>query len=102
MFVARDRLNVIGAKTIDAPPDLIVEILSPGTRQRNLTTKRNLYDRFGVQEYWIVDPDARSATVLALAGDKYEAVTFADGIIQYRVLPGLALAPLVVFTGVTE
>ena len=61
-------------KTIDAAPDLVVEILSPGTRRRDLTTKRELYARFGVQEYWIVDPEARTVTVLALVGDKYEPV----------------------------
>ena len=66
IFVAQERLHVIGPKTIDAAPDMVVEILSPGTRQRDLTTKRNLYARFGVQEYWIVDPDARAVTVLAL------------------------------------
>ena len=74
MFIARDRLHIIGPKAIDAPPDLVVEILSPGTRQRDLATKRTLYARFGVQEYWIVDPDARSVTVLTLAGDHYEEV----------------------------
>ncbi|MBW3631733.1 MAG: Uma2 family endonuclease [Chloroflexi bacterium] len=103
VFVAQDRLHVIGAKTIDAPPDLVVEILSLGTRQRDLTTKRNLYARFGVQEYWIVDPDARTITVLALTGDKYETVPLADDdMIQSRVLPGLSLTLTAVFMGTTE
>jgi Uma2 family endonuclease len=92
VFVAQARLHVIGPKTIDAPPDLVVEILSPGTRRRDLETKRALYARFGVQEYWIVDPDAETVTVLALAGDRYEPVAPRDdGAIASRVLPGFTL-----------
>ena len=102
VFVAKDRLHVIGAKTIDAAPDLVVEILSPGTRRRDLTTKRDLYARFGVQEYWIVDPDTRTVTVLALTGDTYETVPLTnDGMVQFRVLPGLALALTEIFAGIT-
>jgi Uma2 family endonuclease len=51
VFIAGDRLHVVGPKAVDAPPDLVVEILSPGTRQRDLTTKREIYARFGVREY---------------------------------------------------
>ena len=101
IFIARDRLHIIGPKTVDAAPDLVVEILSPRTRQRDLTTKRDLYARFGVQEYWIVDPDARSVAVLALAGDKYESVPSGEsGAIQSRLLPGLTLTPEDLFMGV--
>jgi Uma2 family endonuclease len=103
IFIAQDRLHIIGPKTIDAAPDLVVEILSPGTRRRDLETKRALYARFGVQEYWIVDPDAETVTVLALAGDRYEpGAPGDDGAIQSRVLPGLALALGDVFLGVEK
>ena len=103
IFIAQDRLHVIGPKTIDAAPDLVVEILSPGTRRRDLDTKRALYARFGVQEYWIVDPDARTVTVLALAGDKFEPVPGGEGgAIASRVLPGLTLALKDVFAGVEQ
>jgi Uma2 family endonuclease len=101
MYIAHNRLHIRGPKTVDAPPDLVVEILSPGTRQRDLTVKRELYARFGVQEYWIVDPDVRTVTVLALAGDKYELVPAGEGsMIASRVLPGIALALTDVFAGV--
>jgi Uma2 family endonuclease len=100
-FVAQDRLHVIGPKTIDAAPDLVVEILSPGTRRRDLETKQALYARFGVQEYWVVDPDAETVTVLALVGDRYEPVPPGDhGVIASRVLPEFTLAVNDVFAGV--
>jgi Uma2 family endonuclease len=101
IYIARDRLHIIGPKTIDGPPDLVVEILSPGTRRRDLDTKRELYARFGVQEYWLVDPDARTVTVLALAGNKFEPFSSGEaGTIRSRVLQGLTLTVNDVFAEV--
>jgi Uma2 family endonuclease len=103
VFVSQDRLHIIGPKTIDAAPDLVLEILSPGTRRRDLDIKRALYARFGVQEYWIVDPDARTLSVLALASDKFQPVPGGEGgVITSRVLPGLTLALKDVFAGVEQ
>jgi Uma2 family endonuclease len=103
IFIAQDRLHIIGPKTIDAAPDLVAEILSPGTRRRDLDIKRALYARFGVQEYWIVDPDARTLIVLAMASDKFEPVPGGEGgAIASRLLPGLALTLKDVFAGVEQ
>ncbi len=103
IYIAQDRLHIVGPKTVDAAPDLIVEILSPGTRRRDLEAKRALYARFGVQEYWIVDPDTRTLTVLALAGNTYVPVPGGEGgAIASRVLPGLTLALNDVFAGVEQ
>ena len=56
-----------------------------------------------MQEYWIVDPDVRTVTVLALAGDKYELMPAGEGsAIASRVLPGLTLALTDVFAGVEQ
>ncbi|MBA3450276.1 MAG: Uma2 family endonuclease [Chloroflexia bacterium] len=98
IFIARDRLHVVGPKTVDAPPDLVVEILSPGTRRRDLTVKRDLYAQFGVQEYWIVDPAARSVEVLERVGNSFTPVPLLDdNTIQSRVLPELGLTLETVF-----
>lgn len=48
---------------IEGPPDLVVEVLSPATKDRDLTAKRRLYARHGVREYWIVDGDRRTIEV---------------------------------------
>ena len=101
VYIASDRLHIIGPKTIDGPPDLVVEILSPGTRRRDLDTKRELYARFGVQEYWLVDPDARTVAILALAGNKFEPFSGGEaGTITSRVLPGFTLTVSDVFAEV--
>jgi Uma2 family endonuclease len=100
VFIAHHRMHIIGPKTIDAAPDLVVEILSPGTRHRDLDTKHALYARFGVQEYWIVDPDGRSVSAMVLVGDHYEPIpTGEDGAIVPRILPGLRLSLQQVFVG---
>ena len=65
VFFTADRFKrVVNEKHAIAAPDLVVEILSPGTRRRDKGRKRAIYDREGVREYWIVDPDARSVTAL--------------------------------------
>ncbi len=102
-FVALDRLHILGEKTVDAAPDLVVEILSLGTRRRDQTTKRELYARFGVREYWIVDPEDRTVTVLTLVGDYFEPIPLGDGgTIHSHVLPGLMLTLDDVFEGIVE
>lgn len=58
--IAVCRAERLASKTLtrlDLPPDLIVEVLSPSTKPYDLVTKRGDYDRFGVAEYWVVDPN---------------------------------------------
>ncbi len=50
-------------------PDLIIEILSPGTSRRDWKDKFSLYEEFGVREYWIVDPAAKTVVVFILGND---------------------------------
>jgi Uma2 family endonuclease len=63
----RDR---IGIQLIEGAPNLMVEILSPGTAGRDLVMKCELYARAGVAEYWIVDVEAGHVEVLALKRGK--------------------------------
>ena len=57
LYVSQERLEVLTRQHVRGAPDLVVEILSPGTRRTDEITKRKLYERFGVQEYWVVDPE---------------------------------------------
>jgi Uma2 family endonuclease len=54
---ARAESALANGKHVTGAPDLVIEIGSPSTRRRDETIKRRLYERFGVVEYWIVDPD---------------------------------------------
>ena len=58
---------------VEGPPDLVIEILSPSNRAHDLLTKRALYGRAGVREYWIVDPMQRTVDVLTLDRDALRA-----------------------------
>lgn len=57
LVVLGDQLEVLTDKHIHGAPGIVAEILSQGTRKRDLTIKRQLFDREGVREYWIVDPE---------------------------------------------
>ena len=98
IFIARERRRIVGAKVVEEAPDLVVEILSPGTRRRDQGVKRELYARFGVREYWIVDPDEPSVTVLVLTDGEYVPLPVGeDGTIRSNVFPGLDLTVEAVF-----
>lgn len=71
VFVARERLGILGENRLEGAPDLVAEVLSPSTGYYDLTKKREIYERAGVQEYWIVDPERRTVEVLALEADGY-------------------------------
>jgi Uma2 family endonuclease len=64
---------------IEGAPDLLVEVLSPSNRGHDLLTKRALYARAGVREYWLVDPEARTIEILALDRDAFHLTVAASG-----------------------
>jgi Uma2 family endonuclease len=63
LFVSNERLSIVGEKNVQGAPDLIVEVLSKSTRQRDEGLKLHLYERHGVQEYWMLEPDRRTARI---------------------------------------
>lgn len=64
-FIAKSRLQHVTDR-VRCAPDLAVEVLSPGRRRRDRVDKKELYERFGVREYWIIDPEAQTIEVYAL------------------------------------
>ena len=71
LFVAEDRLRIITEDNIQGPPDLVVEVISEGSRNRDAITKRGLYERHGVRFYWRVDPEEATVRVFALKDGAY-------------------------------
>ena len=63
LFIASEHTSIITAKHIMGVPDLVVEIISTGSRKTDEIIKRRLYEQFGVKEYWIIDPELESVKV---------------------------------------
>ena len=65
------RAAIVTEKNIQGPPDLVVEIVSETTRKTDEVLKRHLYERHGVQEYWIVDPEIEAVKVYRVTENGY-------------------------------
>ncbi len=73
-------------------PEVVVEVVSPGSEQRDYVEKREEYLRFGVREYWIVNAERREILVLRrLGGDWKERVLRPPDVYRTRLLPGFEL-----------
>lgn len=75
--------------------ELVIEIASPGTRRRDTTIKRQLYERTGVTEYWFVDPDRHQVSVYRRVGEQFTAAhaltSTGNHTLTTELLPGFAL-----------
>jgi Uma2 family endonuclease len=94
MLISSERSHIITEDNIQGAPDLVIEVLSPTTAERDRTYKRTLYARHGVQEYWLVDTDARTIEVLRLGEQGFEHVaTYRQGqTLVSPLLKGLELS----------
>ena len=98
-FIAKQRLHIIQGPIINGPPDVIIEIISESNRAHDTKLKFGYYERYGVREYWLVDPREQSIAVYALEDGRYELLgEFRAGdLVRTRVLAGLELNPARVF-----
>ena len=74
IFIAEERADIITADNVRGAPDLIIEILSENTAERDRIAKRLIYAKYGVKEYWLVDPQLKNVEVLQLKEQGYETV----------------------------
>lgn len=91
IFISNERLDIIEEKCIKGAPDLVVEILSPNTGYYDLRSKYKVYEKKGVQEYWIVDPQAKSIQIFYSREGKFvlDQEAEVEGVVKSRVIPGL-------------
>ena len=74
------------------PPDMVVEILSPGTARHDRFVKLHLYKKAGVREYWIVDPETKVLSTFILKDGEYVAGVYgADDAAPVHILEGLSI-----------
>jgi len=101
IVVLNDRASRLQTKNVQGAPNIAVEVLSGGSRRNDEVTKKRLYERFGVDEYWIVDPEIDSVKFYRRVGDGFdraiEISTDSGGTITSPLLPGFALDVNLVF-----
>jgi len=97
LYLSRERAaQVLVPEHVRGVPNLVVEIASKGTRKRDETIKRALYERSGVSEYWIVDPKSEVVRVYRNGPDGFgQPVEFRRGVgdmLTTTLLPGLEIS----------
>ena len=93
LFIARDRLDIIEERGMKGAPDLVIEILSASTAERDRGVKFHTYERAGVRELWLIDPYGPAGTEFyQRQGDIFKPVMpDAAGVVQALALPGFKL-----------
>jgi len=96
LYMSNERAaEVLTEKHVRGVPELVIEIASPGTRRRDETLKRRLYERSGVTEYWVVDPDVDVVRAYRLSGEGFgrpvELSAEAGDALTTALLPGLEI-----------
>ena len=80
MFISKEREHIRTGANVRGAPDLVVEILSPSSVSRDWNYKRELYAKYGVEEYWIADPVHKMVSVMLLKDGILElAKTYVEG-----------------------
>jgi len=92
-FIIKENNGIVGA------PDLVVEIVSKGSIDKDREIKKEVYERFAVEEYWIVDPIYQTVEVYKLKEARYRLFSFAEekGNITSSVLPDFEMDVQVIF-----
>lgn len=79
-FISKQNLQIFNPNgPVGGVPDLIIEILSPGNSKHDKIRKKDLYEKFGVKEYWIVDPNSKKTIGYSLSKNKFTEIGEYDG-----------------------
>lgn len=92
LYISAERKQELVKDRIEGAPDLVIEILSPSNAYYDLRQKKDIYEKYGVKEYIIVDPIAFSAESYVLQNDAYQLHRKAEknAHLESFVLPGLS------------
>jgi Uma2 family endonuclease len=96
LYVSNERAPALLEDWVRGAPDLVIEVGSERTRKRDETIKRALYERAGVTEYWIVDPEIDVVRIYRRADDRFggpaELSRRTGDVLTTKLLPGLEIA----------
>lgn len=85
-FIANENLHKIEKDGLHGAPDLVIELLSPTTPKYDLDEKKDVYERYGVKEYFIVEPSSKSIDHYWLENSKYVKLESIAGEINSKLL----------------
>ena len=90
LFVSKDNCGIL-QDWIRGVPDMVCEIVSHSTYEKDTVTKRAIYEKYKVPEYWIVLPELQSVEILTIENAKYKRHSYAEfkGIVKSKVMEGL-------------
>lgn len=93
VYVSTKNSSMIRFEGVFGAPDMVAEIISPTSHYRDSFEKKALYEKFGVQEYWLVDPANQVIEIFVLKNCKYELFSMASvkGIVSSSVIAGLEI-----------
>ena len=86
IFIANSNLHLIESKGLVGVPDLVIEVLSPGTAHKDEGEKKDIYEQYGVQEYYIVNPEIKSVQGFVLKDKIFVALDETTGLIHSELL----------------
>jgi len=90
LYLSKERRH-LAKDRVEGPPDLVIEILSPATDRRDRTEKLDLYAKYGVPEYWLVDPVSQLFQFLSLEESNYVIQQQPDDHYRSPRLPEIAI-----------
>jgi len=101
LYISKERAGILTKAHVRGAPDLVVEILSASTRKTDEVTKRKLYERTDVREYWVVDPELDAIKVYRRAGGVFtrtaELTAEAGDILTTSLLPEFSVSLAEIF-----
>jgi len=106
LVVTGDQAGILTEKNVQGPPALVIEVLSKSTRKRDAQVKRRLFERTGVREYWLVDPELDTVQVFRPSAEgklaRVVELSAEDGdVLTTPLLPGCQIGLRELFRDVT-
>ena len=100
VFIGKEKMGIIKEDGIYGAPDMIIEILSPSTAYYDIKKKYKIYERYGVREYWIVDPEMKGIEVFSLKADgefELSSKAYETGSVKSKFIVGLEIETKEIF-----
>ncbi len=86
VFITKENTHLIKERGLFGAPDLVIEILSPSNEGYDKKDKKQVYEKYGIKEYWIIEPYEKTVTGFTLIKNKFVQTSLAVGIIDSKLL----------------